>query len=200
MHLDFQNFKSLYKNMRAVEKEDSALPPIVNYREFESWFSILVSLALIMILKLNINFNIESISNLVVASQNMLLYIISGLIAMLGFIVAGLAIMLSTTSNAVLKVTISSGDMKYLLSVFTSFIYIAFIMILLVIGCVFFYFSLGVKLPFVEILYLLGSFIVAYVFFFTLFYIVSLLGTCINIFIFNFNILEGENGEEHEEN
>jgi len=199
MHLDFQDFKSLYKNMRAVEKEENALPPIINYREFESWFSILVSVALIGILKLNIDSNIENISSLVVASQNMLLYIISGLIAMLGFIVAGLAIMLSTTSNAVLKATISSGEMKYLLSVFTSFIYIAFIMVLLIIGCVFFYFSLGVKLPFIEILYLLGSLIVAYVFFFTLFYIVSLLGTCINIFVFNFNTLEEEKNDGESE-
>ncbi len=190
MHLDFQDFKKLYKNMREVEKEENALPPIINFKEFESWFSFLVSIALVILLKLNIDSNIENISGLIAASQNMLLYIISGLIAMLGFIVAGLAIMLSTTSNAVLKATISNGEMKYLLSVFTSFIYVAFIMVLLVIGCVFFYFSLGVKLPFVEILYLLGSLGVAYVFFFTLFYIVSLLGTCINIFIFNFNTIE----------
>lgn len=36
--------------------------------------------------------NFGNISNIVTMSQNMLLYIISGLIAMLGFIVAGLAI------------------------------------------------------------------------------------------------------------
>jgi hypothetical protein len=196
MHLDFQDFKKLYKNMREVEKEENALPPIINFKEFESWFSLLVSVALIILLKLNIYSNIEDISSLITASQNMLLYIISGLIAMLGFIVAGLAIMLSTTSNVVLKATISNGEMKYLLSVFTSFIYIAFIMVLLIIGCVFFYFSLGIKLPFIEILYLLGSLSVAYVFFFTLFYIISLLGSCINIFIFNFNTIEEVKNDE----
>lgn len=190
--LEVYDFRKLYKTIRNVEKQQNALPAIINYKEFESWFSLLISVILGIILTAFINTNDSNISYIVSTSQNMLLYIISGLIAMLGFIVAGLAIMLSTTSNVVLNKVIKDKKIEYLISVFASFVYIAVVMVILIIFCVALYFILGINYPFLNWLYVIFAFFLSYLVFFTLFYVVSLLGTCINIFIFNYNMSDKE--------
>lgn len=184
------DFRNLYGIIRKVERERKSLPAIVNYKEFESWFSLLISGLLGIILLFFLNTNISNISYIVSVSQNMLLYLITGLIAMLGFVVAGLAIMLSTTSNVVLTKVIDEEKMEYLISVFASFVYIGVVMVTLIICCIAFYFILGIDYPFISSLYIILAIVLSYLVFFTLFYVVSLLGTCINIFIFNYSMSE----------
>jgi hypothetical protein len=190
--LEVYDFRKLYNAIRNVEKQRKVLPAIINYKEFESWFSFFISIILSIILIAFINTNENNISYIVSTSQNMLLYIISGLIAMLGFIVAGLAIMLSTTSNVVIKKVMKNEKIEYLISVFASFVYIAVVMVMVIIFCVLLYFILGINYPFLDWLYVIVALFLSYLVFFTLFYVVSLLGTCINIFIFNFNMSDKE--------
>ncbi|WP_413363821.1 hypothetical protein [Lysinibacillus sp. 3P01SB] len=185
---EIYDFKKLYETIRKVEKDQKVLPAIINYKEFESWFSLLLSLTFGIILWLFTNTNDNNIAFIVSSSQNMLLYLISGLIAMLGFIVAGLAIMISTTSKAIMNKLINEGKFEYLISVFASFVFISVVMVLLIICCMALYFVLGINYPFINWLYSVIAFFLSYLVFFTLFYVVSLLGTCINIFIFNYDM------------
>ncbi|MEC0305741.1 hypothetical protein P4H67_03035 [Paenibacillus lautus] len=185
--LEVYDFKKLYQTIRSVEKKTNTLPAIINIKEFESWFSIILSICLGFILYIAVQTNETSISIIVSGTQNMLLYILSGLIAMLGFIVAGLAIMLSTTSITVFNKVIKENKLEYLISVFASFVYIAVIIVILIIICIMMYFILSINTQFVFWLYMIIGVLLSYLVFFTLFYVVSLLGTCINIFIFNLN-------------
>lgn len=185
---EIYDFKRLYETIRKVEKKQKVLPAIINYKEFESWFSLLLALAFGIILWLFTDTNNNNIAFIVSSSQNMLLYLISGLIAMLGFIVAGLAIMISTTSKAIMNKVINEGKFEYLISVFASFVFISVVMVVLIIFCMALYFVLGINYPFIDWLYSVIAFCLSYLVFFTLFYVVSLLGTCINIFIFNYDM------------
>lgn len=190
--IEFYDFKKLYQTIRNVEKKEKTLPALINYKEFESWFSLILVLILGVILWIFTDTNSGNISYVVSLSQNMLLYLISGLIAMLGFIVAGLAIMLSSTSKALINNVIKDGKLEYVISVFASFVFISVIMVILIIFCIGLYFVLGINYPFVNYLYLIIACLLSYLVFFTLFYVVSLLGTCINIFIFNNNLSNKE--------
>lgn len=192
MKLEFHDFKKLYSTMREVNKEDKRLPPIFDIKEFESYFSLIVALMLSVISYFLVITNMQDINNIVPLTQNILLYIIAGVIGMLGFIVAGLAMMLSTTSNTILKNIIDDDTVKYLISIFASFVYISMVIVFFIIYCLVFYLILGINVAFEKELYLIGVFILIYVFFFILFYIVSLLVTCINIFILNFSLIQEE--------
>lgn len=188
----FYDFRKLYKTIRDVEKKKKSLPALINIKEFESWFSLVLSIFFLVILIAFINSNNNDMDYIVSTSQNMLLYLISGLIGMLGFIVAGLAIMLSTTSKSVLNKVIKEKKFDYLISVFASFVFIALVIVLLIIICMALYFIMGINFPFINWLYIVIAFLLTYLVFFTLFYVVSLLGTCINIFILNYSFSDVE--------
>lgn len=184
--LEFHDFKSLYKLTKSM-REEKELEPIINYKEFEVYFSFICSLILTIVIFLFVETNIDSNMNYIVTTtQNMLLYTIAGLIGMIGFIVSGLAIVSGTTSSKVIGVMIDKRKFNYLLTVLFSFFYIGLIIGILIVLSIILYFIMGINVNFNFPIYIIIVFLMTYGVFFTLFYIVSLLGTCINIFIINY--------------
>ena len=184
--LEFHDFKSLYKLTKSM-REEKELEPIINYKEFEVYFSIICSLILTTVIFLFVKTNIDSNMNYIVTTtQNMLLYTIAGLIGMIGFIVSGLAIVSGTTSSKVIGIMIEKRKFNYLLTVLFSFFYIGLIIGILIVLSITLYFIMGINVNFSFSIYIIIVFLMAYGVFFTLFYTVSLLGTCINIFIINY--------------
>lgn len=184
--LEFHDFKSLYKLTKSM-REEKELEPIINFKEFEVYFSVICSSILTTVIFLFVKTNIDSNMNYIVTTtQNMLLYTIAGLIGMIGFIVSGLAIVSGTTSSKVIGIMIEKRKFNYLLTVLFSFFYIGLIMGILIVLSITLYFIMGINVNFSFPIYIIIVFIMAYGVFFTLFYTVSLLGTCINIFIINY--------------
>ncbi|MGP4078541.1 hypothetical protein ACTWQL_01395 [Pseudalkalibacillus sp. R45] len=195
--LEFHDFKSLYKLTKSM-REKGELEPILNFKEFEVYFSLICSLISTIVIYFFVNTNLDSnITFIVTTTQNILLYTIAGLIGMLGFIVSGLAIVSGTTSSKVIEIMINKEKFNYLLSVLFSFFYIGLIIGVLIFVNIILYFIIGINAKFSFPIYILLVFIMSYGVFFTLFYIVSLLGTCINIFILNYIYSkEDKNGED----
>ncbi|MGR0330349.1 hypothetical protein COI41_15555 [Bacillus toyonensis] len=182
---EFHDFKSLYKLSKSISEEKKE--PIFNYKEFEVYFSLICSVILTIVIVFFVITNLENnMSFIVSTTQNMLLYTIAGLIAMLGFIVGGLAIISGTMSSKVIQVIIDEKKYEYLLTVLFSFFYIGFIIGILIVLSIILYFVIAINIKFYFFIYILITLLMSYGVFFTLFYTVSLLGTCINIFIINY--------------
>lgn len=186
-------FRSLYKYLNKPKH-------IFNFKKFEVYFSIICSLILAGINYEFVTTNIDSNMPYIIATiQNMILYTIAGLLTILGFVVSGLAILSGTIGYKMTHQIIIDENIKILYSILFSFYYIGFVIGILIVSCIFCYFIMGINLPFNMLVFQLASFILAYGLFFTIFYAVSLLGTCINMFGLNFIYSlpsETSNGED----
>lgn len=176
------NFKTLYK--QSFDRN-----PLIDFRKFEAYFSLICSFvfSVLGIILLNTN-EIETVVSVI---QQVLLGTAIALLGMLGFIVSGLAIIAGTIGSKVAKQMETEGKFGSLINILFSFYFIGFIIGILIVAFFFSYFLTTLGLSFNAIIYVIFTFILAYGFFFAVFYAVSLLGTSLNIFVINYNYSKG---------
>jgi len=186
------SFKYLYS-------ETFEIDPLINLKKFESYFSLICSI-IITIIVFSI-YKTNSIVNINELMQNTLLSVSIGLLTMLGFIVGGLAIISGTINSKVANELEKQGKYNDLICILFSFNYIGLVMGILLTACIIFYFVTFINVKLIASVLLVCSFILSYVFLFCIFYAVSLLGTCINIFNINYtnsHIIQNSNRREAE--
>ncbi|MBC2581389.1 hypothetical protein [Clostridium sp. DJ247] len=183
-------FKDLYK--KAFKKN-----PLFDGSKIEVKLAMaftIVSLILLWILL--IKNNDTSITSILL---NLMLYIGSGLISMLGFIISGLAIASGTINNKIAHRMNIKGKFDSILAILFSFYYIGRVIGLVIICYFLAYIVVSIDLPIISWLYFIVAFILAYGFLFSVFYSVSLLKTCLNLFVLNYKYWFIEQSEEKSE-
>ncbi len=109
------------------------------------------------------------------------------MIGMLGFIISGLAITGGTLSTEKVTHIKNSGKFNSLLSILFSYYYIGVVIGISLILYFVTYIIISIEIKIYIYIYLITSFILSYLFLFSIFYSISLLGTCIKIFILNYD-------------
>lgn len=129
----------------------------------------------------------ESIDNFEMTNllKNIFSILISGLIGLLGFLVTGLAMMASIITKKSVENIDSLGKTKSLAGILFSFYFegamVGFNIIVMLIA----YVVLAFPIEIVDSVLMVLTAIIAYTFFFTILYAVTLLGSCINFFFVN---------------
>lgn len=175
------DYRSLFKTLGKPKY-------IFDIKKFEVYFSVLCSLLITSVVSIFAFTNIQvgKTDTIVTTTQNILLNATFGLLGMLGFIISGLAIISGTIGYKVTRQMIIEEKFKSLLSILFSFYYIGRFVGILIIFFIGAYFSLGISLPFNLYFYLIVCLALSFSLFFAIFFSVSLLGTCINMFVLNY--------------
>ena len=174
---DMITFKSMYKD--SFKKN-----PLCDLKKLEVKLSIISSIIFTIAMILLVRNN--DVTNLTEVIKNLLLYIGAGLISMLGFIISGLAIASSTISNKMAYNIDKQGKFKNILSILFSFYYIGKVIGFLIVTYFICYIFISIEIPINLFLYYIIGIFLAYGFFFTIFYSVSLLETCLNLFTLSY--------------
>lgn len=174
-----------YKSLRKTLGHTNYLFDI---RKFEVYFSLICSLlvATTVIVFALTNIADNKIEYIVAITQDILLNSTFGLLGLLGFIISGLAIISGTIGYKVTNQIIQQKKFQSLLSILFSFFYIGRFIAITIVLCILLYFILGMSIQFNIYLYGVMSLLLSYCLFFSIFFSVSLLGTCLNIFVLNF--------------
>jgi hypothetical protein len=174
-----------YKTLRNTIGKPNYL---FNIKKFEVHFSLICSLILTFITLLFAFSNVknENYEYFIGVTQNIVLNTTFGLLGLLGFIISGLAIISGTIGHKVTSQIIQKKKFDSLLSILFSFFFIGRFIGVVIVLFISSYFLLGISLKFTLIGYGIMSFVLSYCLFFIIFFSVSLLGTCLNIFILNY--------------
>ena len=170
-------FKGLYK--KAFKKD-----PLIDFKKPEAYISAIITIIiLIFLFILYQSNNIDTITSII---QNLLLYIAAGLIGMLGFIISGLSIISGTLGKEKVEHIKANGTFENLLSILFSFYYIGIVIGFLIVIYFVTYIIISIDIEMNFIFYIIWGGLISYGFLFSIFYSVSLLNTCIQIFILNY--------------
>lgn len=172
------DFKSLYK--MSFSKF-----PLTDVSKPEVYLALLVAVMMLPILYYLYITN--DLSALTTVLQNYLLNVGSALLGMLGFIVGGLAIISGTVNSKITRHIDNGGKFDKLLAILFSFYFIGSIVGTLIVLYYISYFVVSVNVNIVLPVYYCLGFVLTYGLVYAVFYSVSLLGTCINMFVINYN-------------
>jgi len=172
--------------------------PLFTFNKFECYMSLFITIVFFIIMHFVYSSNdAEKLTSIL---QSVILNVGIALLGMLGFIVGGLAIISGTIGNKIAHAINKEGKFDKLLSILFSFYYIGFVVAILIVLFFFSYFLVSIHYSFNYYLYAIISVVLCYLFFFSIFFCVSLLGTCINMFVINFNYSEDKEDENYEDN
>lgn len=158
---------------------------IISINNYEVWISLIVSLTS--------SFIIKNLYNIIPATEfnNLIRGLTSNiavmLVTLLGFLIGGLAIISGTLGSKIVQKIEKEDKMINLIGILFSFYFIGFmigitiIIFLLLYICSYFPYAININGLFVLVL------ISTYLFSFSIFYSVSLLGTCIRMFKINYD-------------
>lgn len=157
------------------------LTDYINIRNFEVKASIFFTLIVIFVLdKINIYSEFVVFEPIV---QNILLYIIGGLIGILGFTIAGIALLISLFDRKTRKLIKENSSDDIFIRLLTSFEFLAFtigiVLVILLITCILI--SSKIEILSGVSFYMLLCFI-TYLILFSIFYTISLAGNCVSLF------------------
>ncbi|MDQ0202492.1 hypothetical protein [Pectinatus haikarae] len=117
--------------------------------------------------------------------KNIFLMLVPGLIGLLGFLVAGLAMMASIiTKEAILKID-EKKKSKSLVGILFSFYFEGFIVGLNIVLMILSYILVSFPQKINFYIFMILAFLISYIFWFSIIYAITLLGTCINFFFVN---------------
>jgi len=150
------------------------------FSETASWIALIMAIIFSIIIILAFND-----SDLIVFTEKISAIIITlaaGLIGLLGFLISGLAVMISVISKKAMKKINLKDNVDNLVNVLFSYYFAGSIILITIFDFLLVYFILMINSSI--IVYLVYIFIIcsSYLFSFSLAYSVALLGTCINIF------------------
>ncbi len=124
------------------------------------------------------------------------MFAIESSVGMLGFIISGLAIFTGTITNKLVENISSDNKADALIGVLFSFYFIGMIIAISVVVYLVVYIFLASDFVFSVFLLIIVSFICLYFYFFAIFYSVSLLGTCIRIFLVSYKYSKDDSNKE----
>lgn len=154
------------------------------YNQPESRWSIFLSFimsGILLIVYRNTSFNIfnEMLINIIGI-------LIGSAVGLLGFIISGLAIFTGTITSKLIKNVDNDEKFASLMGILFSFYFIGAFIGISVILYIIIYFFLWSELIFELRLFMVMSLIVSYFFIFSILYSVSLLGTCLRLFLVSY--------------
>lgn len=118
--------------------------------------------------------------------KNISLEISMALIGLLGFTISGLAIFTGTITNKLVKSIDDDNKGEAIINILYSFYFIGGIDACEIFALLIVYFLSYTDIPFIVIPTYIAFFIIEYLFNFIILYSVSLLGTCINLFLVSY--------------
>lgn len=124
--------------------------------------------------------------------QNIIQTLIETSIGMLGFIISGLAIFTGTITNKLVKNVDSEGKANSIIGILFSFYLVG---VEIGLGIIFYFlmqFILTTNLSFSIIGFCIFAVMTSYLFLFSIFYSISLLGTCLRIFLVSYRYSKDE--------
>ena len=160
------------------------------YKELIFSFEGIISIALSIITThfLFLIYYQNNISDFNTMIRNITLNLSVGYMSLLGFVIAGLALTSGTTSMKSVDNIKKENKFKKLVSIFFSFAFLGFIIVLSLIVLLFIHLCSYIVSMYVTNLNLMViSLLSTYLFWFSILYSIGLLGTCINIFILNYS-------------
>lgn len=163
---------------------------LLKYKKFNELFDpsnletiisiILIFLIIIIFERLNIY---ENILQYIEALKNIAIYIAAALIGLLGVILAGISIIISSLNNNNMRKIEEINGEGTIESILCSFEFLAFIVGIQIITFFMLYLYLyTTNMKITKMLFYILVIIIAYVFIFSIFYTVSLVGNCIQFF------------------
>lgn len=177
--------KDIKDNLTYRSLKAKVNPPnyFIDIKKFEVYFSLICACILsIVLLFIVIYSDSNEITDIIEISRSVLLSATFGLLGLLGFIISGLAIISGTIGNKITTKIIQENKYKSLLSILFSFVYIGRLIGILIVVLITAYYLTSVPMSFNTYLFIGFVFILSYSLFFSVFFAVSLLITCINIF------------------
>lgn len=154
------------------------------FNQTESIFAIILSIVFVCILYIIYHNTSFTVFNEMLLDIMRLL--ISASAGMLGFIISGLAIFTGTITNKLVKNINSDEKIDGLIGILFSFYFIGAIIGSAIIVYLIFFLLLWSELNFSFCAFLMGAIVVSYLFVFSVLYSVTLLGTCIRIFLVSY--------------
>lgn len=174
-YYEYNSFYSLLKNNFSIKS-------VFCSPEFR--ISICLSLFSIILFKaIYTNTGITEFKEMISSSS---LSISMAFIGMLGFTISGLAIMSGTIGNKVIELMNDRDHIDNLIGVLFSFYYLGTLLVVSVVMFLVIYFISFLNIYISQNYFLLISTIVIFIFLYTILTGVSLLGTCINMFVLNY--------------
>ncbi|MCT4543391.1 MAG: hypothetical protein N4A63_07600 [Vallitalea sp.] len=183
MKNDHLGFKALFNELYGKSKN-----PLFKFSSFECYFSIIISM-IISSLGYFI-YQVNGIQNFTSIIKNVILGFGFSLIGLLGFIITGLSIMISTFDNKSIDTIRKSGRLIRLKSILFSFYFIGLVIGVEVLFSFILFFIVSIDISFNMTFYWISCLLYTYVASFVLLYSVSLLGTCFHMFFIKFGYQE----------
>ena len=179
------------------------------YNQAESFLALIVSIIVAVLLPFLLKSDIKAFNDLI---GNLLNIVITTLAGMLGLVISGMAIFTGTITNKLVNNIENQNKASDLIGVLFSFYYLGAIM--------------GITIVFSVIVYIVSFFntktylwavfavalLLAYLYFYSIFYSISLIGTCLKLFLVSYKFsglsenkknscisMDVENGSEKKE-
>jgi len=170
---------------RQLYKESFRINPFYDFAKFEVRISFVFAILLTIVgyFATSTSTNISDLGSTV---ANVVSLSAFGLMGLLGFTISGLAIISGTISTQVTHRVVMKSKFKSLQAILFSFWYLGLVSGLTLTCLIIIYFVFLINLPFRVAFFELGVLVLSYAVFFCIFYAVSLLGTCIEIFKINY--------------
>ena len=160
------------------------------FTQKESIISAIVSIGIVITIRyLFITVSIEQFNELL---QNVLNIAITTIIGLLGFIISGIAIFTGTITNKLVSNIDSDDKAESLIGILFSFYFIGAVIGISVVGFVFMYLFVYSTLDVLLWIIFTVGFVLAYLYFFSIFYSISLIGTCLKLFFVSYKYSERE--------
>lgn len=128
--------------------------------------------------------------------KNIINLAISTLVGLLGFIISGIAIFTGTITNKLVKNIESDKKAESLIGILFSFYYIGAIIGITVVGYIFMYLFSYSQLPVSTLSICCIGFGLGYLYIYSIFYSISLIGTCLKLFFVSYRYYEPEQKED----
>lgn len=161
------------------------------YNQPESKLTFIISITIVIALVVvyyNANF-----ANYISLLNDLIQILIESSVGMLGFIISGLAIFTGTITSKLVKNIDSDKKVDSLIGILFSFYYIGAVIGIGIVVYFFTYIFLHSEYIFRIYKLILVAFICSYLYIYSIFYSISLLGTCLRIFLVSYKYSEDKN-------
>lgn len=197
-----QRFLYLYKKLKL---KDQKLMHIFYPKNIYKFFlknrmgrySALITLTLIIFESIAYFFDRNVIVNKL---SSLIETLISSQIGLLAFIIAGVTILIGSLNNEILEIIDINDVAEYLLDLIFSFYYIAAFIGLSIILLIFTYIFILIPLPHIYYIFLIFSIFNTFFVIYSLTYSLSLIGTCIRIFLLKYKFWEISKKDQKKKN
>lgn len=184
------NIKNRFANFRGKETSFCNLlisskkyKELYNLKRIEVIVGVISSIAFTRIIYY---IGMTNITGLNESIKNICLYLGSSLVGLLGFVIAGLSILTGTLGFSIAKKIDDENKANSIVGIFFSFHFIGMIIGIQIVLFFFSYFIMFIEKDLSIKWLLILSIVLSYLFTFSIFYSIGLLGTCLRMFLINY--------------